>query len=255
MGFKKPQYTQIPNDLLDEKMKDLSLGEIKVLLVIFRQTVGYHKHQRRISRPKLAEKAGISTSTLHDAINSLKEKGMIEVIADGGVTSWSILWDDDIIPDPVVDDGSDIEQASRKPSRNKSETEQPSIKERLKDKYGSDQIDAIVKNIDRVSVPFTVPDEVMSVIDGFAQVWSKVYDRQITKGMRASWIKQAREIVAELGEVPAEIVVDAGEAHKDSPKHLALNGPKSLLYKIREMVYNDGNDAPQPFPYDFGKPN
>jgi len=252
MGFKKPLYTQIPNDLLDEKMADLSMGELKTLLVILRKTVGYHKANRRISLRKMAEQAGIALSTVQEAVDGLIERGMIEKVSDGGVTQWSILWDDDIIPDAVV---SENDTVYREPVQTVSVVGTPSTKERLKDKYGSDQIDAIVKNIDRVSVPFTVPDEVMSVIDGFAQVWSKVYDRQITKGMRASWIKQAREIVAELGEVPAEIVVDAGEAHKDSPKHLALNGPKSLLYKIREMVYNDGNDAPQPFPYDFGKPN
>lgn len=230
-GFRKPQYTQIPNDLLDKKMQGLGLGELKVLLVIFRQTVGYHKNSRRISRTKLAGMAGVSKSTLHDAIDSLIDMGMIEKITDRGVTQWSVVWDDDIIADPIVEDGSETEPVGRNSSRIGSDTELPSTKESIKDKYRSFEDLSQSKATHLVN---DVPEIIKSIMTGFAQVWVEVYGFNLTEGVQKGWLNYALQLHQEFGEVPADVMVEAGEDHKF--EKLDIANPTSLAYRVRTIL-------------------
>ena len=78
-------FTQVPNDLFDEYLPYLSLRELKVLLVILRQTVGYldaHGNRKRsdwISRNSFTTKTGLSKKHITKAIQSLYERGLIIV--------------------------------------------------------------------------------------------------------------------------------------------------------------------------------
>ena len=40
-GFRSPSYTQVPDELFDELLVELSGGELKVLLYIIRRTFGF----------------------------------------------------------------------------------------------------------------------------------------------------------------------------------------------------------------------
>jgi hypothetical protein len=42
-GFLKPNYTQVPDVILDELMANLTGAELKVLLYIVRRTFGFQK--------------------------------------------------------------------------------------------------------------------------------------------------------------------------------------------------------------------
>lgn len=42
-GFLKPNYTQVPDVILDELMANLTGAELKVLLYIVRRTSGFQK--------------------------------------------------------------------------------------------------------------------------------------------------------------------------------------------------------------------
>jgi phage replication O-like protein O len=60
-GFQCPNTTQIPNDVFDTLMPQLSGGELKVLLYICRRTFGFRKDSDRISLSQIAH--GITTKT------------------------------------------------------------------------------------------------------------------------------------------------------------------------------------------------
>jgi phage replication O-like protein O len=60
-GFPFPNTTQIPNDVIDSLMPQLSGGELKVLLYICRRTFGFQKDSDRISLSQIAH--GITTKT------------------------------------------------------------------------------------------------------------------------------------------------------------------------------------------------
>jgi phage replication O-like protein O len=60
-GFPFPNTTQIPNDVFDSLMPQLSGGELKVLLYICRRTFGFQKDSDHISLSQIAH--GITTKT------------------------------------------------------------------------------------------------------------------------------------------------------------------------------------------------
>jgi phage replication O-like protein O len=88
-GFLKPNYTQVPDVILDELMAKLSGAELKVLLYIVRRTFGFQKDVDIISIPQLmdgitkkdGEKldygTGLSRDAVVRAIKSLEEQNII----------------------------------------------------------------------------------------------------------------------------------------------------------------------------------
>ena len=86
MNKLKPNFTQIPNVLLDEWLGDLSMGELKVLLYVMRRTYGFHKDKDTISFSQIIHgikgiECGtkLGKETLSRAINSLEQKGLLIV--------------------------------------------------------------------------------------------------------------------------------------------------------------------------------
>jgi len=81
---KKTGFTQISNDILDEKLADMTLAEIKVFLAICRKTSGWHKENDVIPNSQLMKISGIKhRPTLKKTILSLSEKNIIAVNRTG----------------------------------------------------------------------------------------------------------------------------------------------------------------------------
>ena len=74
-GFESPNHTQIPNDLFDLHLPDLGHAELKILLAILRQTLGFHRRKQRISITKLQKATGLARSSVQAGCNSLAETG------------------------------------------------------------------------------------------------------------------------------------------------------------------------------------
>lgn len=77
MGVDKPNYTQIPNLLLEDLMMHMSEAELKVTLAISRQTFGYHRERIKLSLTALQELTGLSRPTVVKGINEGMERGTI----------------------------------------------------------------------------------------------------------------------------------------------------------------------------------
>lgn len=58
-GFESPNYTQVPNDLFD-MLPDMTDAEIRVTLIMIRETVGYHRDAAKVGMAELARRAGLS---------------------------------------------------------------------------------------------------------------------------------------------------------------------------------------------------
>lgn len=88
-GFRSPNYTQVPDELFDELMADLSGAELKVLLYIVRRTFGFKRTSDRISLSQmlgglrtatgrvLDRGTGLSKPTLLHALRSLARQNVI----------------------------------------------------------------------------------------------------------------------------------------------------------------------------------
>ena len=84
--------TPVPNVVFDTYLRELKLAELKVLLIIIRQTLGWenkrNKSERKemdwISNSQLVHKSGTSARSINDAIRILSDKRLIEVISQYG---------------------------------------------------------------------------------------------------------------------------------------------------------------------------
>jgi phage replication O-like protein O len=75
-----PNYTQVSNDFIDRIMRDCKGSEVKVALVIFRKTIGWHKRTEAVPFSQIRELSGISDNRdIRRALEGLEEKGVIVV--------------------------------------------------------------------------------------------------------------------------------------------------------------------------------
>ena len=84
LGYK--QTTHVPNEVFDKWLAILTESEIKILLVIIRQTYGWidrytgrRKLRDRITRTQFMKKAGLSARIVSKTLNSLLKRGLIQI--------------------------------------------------------------------------------------------------------------------------------------------------------------------------------
>lgn len=70
-------YTQFPNIVIDDYMRELSGSAFKALAVIVRSTLGWHRTSGRIAQSQIMEKTGLSKNSVKKALQELLEKGLV----------------------------------------------------------------------------------------------------------------------------------------------------------------------------------
>lgn len=92
-GFDNPNYTQTPNQLFDEHMKNMGEAELRVTLAVIRKTMGFHKDRDAISYSQIMEMTGLSRTSTQAGIDKAIEHGFIEIVAHGkrGVNVFSLV--------------------------------------------------------------------------------------------------------------------------------------------------------------------
>lgn len=75
-GVPAPNYTQVPNDLLD-RMSELTPAEFKIAMAIARLTFGWHKTTDKISISQLIELTGLSRPGVINTCAALLDRGWI----------------------------------------------------------------------------------------------------------------------------------------------------------------------------------
>ena len=83
-GFAGPNYTQVPNEIMDRLLPDLTGADLKVLLYLARWTFGFHRDcvevgLRRIchGRPGKDRGTGLHIETASIAVKNLEAKGLV----------------------------------------------------------------------------------------------------------------------------------------------------------------------------------
>ncbi len=83
--------TPVPNIFFDKHLPNLTESELKLLLVIIRQTYGWYnpktksrKTRDRISHSQFITKTGLSRRIISKTVNSLVAKGLIQVYSQYG---------------------------------------------------------------------------------------------------------------------------------------------------------------------------
>lgn len=85
------QTTQVPNILFDKHLPNLSLSELKIILIIIRQTAGwvnvktgFRKTKDRLSIIQFITKTNLSRRIVSSTINKLVIKGLICISCQNG---------------------------------------------------------------------------------------------------------------------------------------------------------------------------
>ncbi len=85
------QTTQVPNSLFDIHLPTLTESELKLLIIIIRQTNGWYdkatgrrKTRDRISHGQFMKKTGLCRRVISRSLQSLVEKGLITVTCENG---------------------------------------------------------------------------------------------------------------------------------------------------------------------------
>jgi hypothetical protein len=86
------QTTQVPNFLFDAFLPVLTEAELKVLLIVIRQTIGWldkrtgqRKLRDRITSYQFRQKTGLSKRVISTTIQSLLQKNLVQVTAPNGI--------------------------------------------------------------------------------------------------------------------------------------------------------------------------
>lgn len=95
MSIPEPNYTQIPNALLDMAHK-MGHAEFKVCLAIARQTFGWHKQRDKLSLSRLEALTGLSRQGVLNGIKAAIERGIVasefdEQDSRGGIWYWLVI--------------------------------------------------------------------------------------------------------------------------------------------------------------------
>jgi hypothetical protein len=83
-GFAGPNYTQVPNDIMDRWLADLSGAETKVLLYLARRTFGFHRDRVKVGLrtickgiPGKDRGTGLHIETTSQAVKGLEARGLV----------------------------------------------------------------------------------------------------------------------------------------------------------------------------------
>ena len=88
IGFSSPRYTQVPDELLDDLLPDLSGSELKVLLYVIRRTFGFKRDSDHISLSQLAQGITRKDGTILDRGTGLTKESVIrgaKALVDKGI--------------------------------------------------------------------------------------------------------------------------------------------------------------------------
>lgn len=86
MSLTAPNYTQVPNEILDSLMCDMNTSELRVVLVIVRQTFGWHRKKAELSLSFLQHATGLSRQGVLNGIKAAMDRGLVSRVRAG--QSW-----------------------------------------------------------------------------------------------------------------------------------------------------------------------
>lgn len=104
-SFQSPNYTQTPNDFFD-MVPDMTDAELRVTIVMIRQTFGFHRGSFKLGVSKLAEAAGLSRQGALDGAAAAEKRGTFRRVNPESIkeAEWELVVDEPLKPvDPSTE--------------------------------------------------------------------------------------------------------------------------------------------------------
>jgi phage replication O-like protein O len=91
MSYEGPNFTAIPNVLLDDHMADMKEAELRITLAIARKTFGWHKSADQLSLSQLMELTGLSRQGVINGVEAGIKRGTINKKPAGQTFIYSLV--------------------------------------------------------------------------------------------------------------------------------------------------------------------
>lgn len=178
-GLDPANHTQVPNDLFDDLLRELTGSELRIVLIILRKTRGWHKETDKISYSQIQQLTGLSRASVSKGISSLAERRLIAIDKAGNTHSYKINYYTGLKNKPV----QKINQSSLKTepqTGSKTEHTKETVKETIQKKSARDRIPEILKG-------FTPPADAhdLFLCDDFLETYKAYW--QYMKSKYSSW--------------------------------------------------------------------
>jgi hypothetical protein len=234
----QPNYTQIPNVFFDEIMPQLkSLAEIKVMLVVMRQTFGYHKRNDLLSLSQIQKLSGLSRQAAIDGIKGALEKGILLRKEQGDSYRYAVHIQAPKTKVPIV---NDLDHQESEVVKNL-------------DQCGSQEFrPVLVKNLDRKVVKnldtqkkvlnkkeSTTSKEVVDDAQAASSPKEKPKSKKKPTGLPANHptrLEIARAWMKDL-ESPATLAKEYSQIADATRRFVAMGEPPEIIQKIEECWY------------------
>ena len=105
-AFESPNYTQTPNDFF-KMLPEMESSEVRVTLVMIRETFGWHRQSFKMGIDELAAAAGLSRNAAKDGAEAAEKRGTFRRTNPDAKTKaeWELAVDDG---QPVTIDGQPV---------------------------------------------------------------------------------------------------------------------------------------------------
>lgn len=200
-------YTKLPNKFV-ERLPDLSGTEVKIMLVIYRQTIGYHQRETTLSLSHIAKLTGSSIRQISTALARLQAEGFI---LSKATTAQGTVYAIHDVPDGCCNDAPIEEIAIEKTAIAKTATKVlqklPTYKERKENTISNDIVHSekpakpkrqrkpkepqpttptaltIFREYHRLQVPIALRENVLATVSDLDK-WEGVCKEWIARGYR-----------------------------------------------------------------------
>jgi phage replication O-like protein O len=244
-GFQSPNYTQVPNDLFDILMQYMDGAELKVVLAIVRQTIGYHREATKFSIKKLSEMTGLCHNSVSAGADAAEKRGLIRRTNPDaqGSAEWEVV----IFEPPSKTEGVDVKGGQKLrgiPSVNEVQVGLNKDKEiRIKENAlspneiaeANKKVDYILENERRAKESWNGRGQMPEPIRELLDVYVEVTGQKPIKAKLIDWLQSGQEWL-ELGATAQDI----REAHKiarpENGNGFMVSRPGSLTNTIGMIV-------------------
>ncbi len=260
MSIPKPNFTMVPNFILDDCMADMSDSELRVVMVVCRKTFGWQKEQDKISLSQLMKATGLSRQGVLNGISKAEADNFIAREKSGQTYIYRLLVDGqpsglaiDVTSQPsrpeVV---NDVDQLSGKvvnvvDTQNKvteiKETKLPAainpppIIERKSQGELRTMVENAMFGISAGDPLIDYPEDVREIIRRFTDLWriAPPYKKNDKKGF-GYWIKSARELSGIIREFGLEILDEYYQEYSSMARPYGMNSPQSIITGVRTLI-------------------
>jgi hypothetical protein len=143
-GFKSPNHTQVPNDFFD-MIADMSEAELRVTLIMIRETRGWHRDAAKVGKQVMADRSGLSFNGVTAGCEAALKRGTFRRTNPDAKTraEWELITDDE----PSASEGVNPQPVREQPSANEGQVR---VKERIKKNTKINNITNLDSKIERL---------------------------------------------------------------------------------------------------------